>query len=178
MAQDNITLRLALPADARQIALMSRDLIEAGLGWSWNPARVEGALRQRDTLTVVACDRLRNGHADRIVAFAIMQFGDEHAHLSLLAVRPSHRRLGLGRRMLEWLVESAYAAGIAVLHLELRASNQGARRFYRALGFRETAYIPGYYRGREMALRMLRELRKPGLAAARWQLPAPPSDQP
>src|SRR4051812_30647153 len=159
MAQQNITLRLAVPADARQIAFMSRDLIEAGLGWSWNPQRVESALRHPDTLALVACDHGLN--ADRLVAFAILQFGDEHAHLALLAVRPGHRRIGLGSRMMVWMRESASAAGIAAVPLELRASNQGARRFYRALGFTETAYIPGYYRGREMALRMLRELRKP-----------------
>ena len=175
MGQEHITLRLALPADARQIAFMSRDLIEAGLGWTWNPQRVDQALRQRDTLSLVACDRVRN--TERIAAFAIMQFGEEHAHLALLAVRPGHRRLGVGRRMMEWLVESAYTAGIAAIHLELRASNQGARRFYRAMNFNETAYIPGYYRGREMALRMLRELRKPGIADVQWQLPAPPSSQ-
>ena len=77
--------------------------------------------------------------------------------------------------MLEWLVASAYTAGIAVIHLELRVSNQGARHFYRAMQFAESAYIPGYYKGREMALRMLRELRHPGVADVRWQLPAPPS---
>jgi ribosomal protein S18 acetylase RimI-like enzyme len=173
MTHENITLRLAQPSDARQIALMSRDLIESGLGWTWNPQRVENALKNRDTLTLVASERSRN--VERVVAFAIMQFGDEHAHLALLAVQPAHRRLGLGRRMMDWLVESAYAAGIAAIHLELRASNQAARRFYRTLGFNETAYIPGYYRGREMALRMLRELRKPGIAAVKWRLPAPPS---
>jgi len=175
MGHEHITLRLALPADARQIALMSRDHIEAGLGWSWNPQRVEKALCHPDTSTLVACDRGRSG--ERIVAFAIMLFGDEHAHLNLLAVLPTHRRLGLGRRMMEWLVESAYAAGMVVIHLELRASNQGARRFYRTLGFDESAYIPGYYSGREMALRMLRELRRPGIASVQWQLPAPPSDK-
>ena len=174
MALENITLRLAQASDARRIAFMSRDLIEAGLGWSWNPERVMQALRQRDTLTLVACDRDRGG--EPIVAFAIMQFGDEHAHLALLAVQPRSRRQGLGRRMLEWLVESACTAGIAAIHLELRASNQAARRFYHALGFKETAYIPGYYRGREMALRMLRELRRPGIADVHWQLPAPPAD--
>ena len=174
MALEHITLRLAQPADARRIAVMSRDLIEAGLGWSWDPQRVAQALRQRETLTLVACDRDRGGQ--KVVAFAIMQFGDEHAHLALLAVEPAHRRLGVGRRMLEWLVESAYAAGIAAIHLELRSSNLGARHFYRQLGFNETAYIPGYYRGREMALRMLRELRKPGIAAVQWRLPAPPPD--
>lgn len=174
MALEHITLRLAQPADARRIAVMSRDLIEAGLGWSWDPQRVAQALRHRETLTLVACDRDRS--AQKVVAFAIMQFGDEHAHLALLAVEPAHRRLGVGRRMLEWLVGSAYTAGIAAIHLELRASNQAARHFYRQLGFNETAYVPGYYRGREMALRMLRELRQPGIAAVQWQLPAPPSD--
>jgi ribosomal protein S18 acetylase RimI-like enzyme len=153
---------------------MSRDLIEAGPGWTWNPERVMQALKQRDTLTLVACDRARGG--EPIVAFAFMQFGDEHAHLALLAVQPKSRREGLGRRMIEWLVDSAYAAGIAAIHLELRSSNQSARRFYLALGFNETAYIPGYYRGREMALRMLRELRRPAIADVQWTLPAPPAD--
>jgi ribosomal-protein-alanine N-acetyltransferase len=174
MALENITLRLAQPSDARRIALMSRDLIEAGPGWTWNPERVMQALKQRDTLTLVACDRARGG--EPLVAFAIMQFGDEHAHLALLAVQPKSRREGLGRRMIEWLVDSAYAAGIAAIHLELRSSNQSARRFYLALGFNETAYIPGYYRGREMALRMLRELRRPAIADVQWTLPAPPAD--
>ena len=173
MGQEHITLRPAQAGDARTIARMSRDLVEQGLGWTWNPQRVEAALRHPETLTVVACDRVRN--AERIVAFAIMQFGEEHAHLSLLAVQPAHRRLGLGRRLLEWLTESAYAAGITAIHLELRAANQGARRFYRSMGFNETAYIPGYYRGREMALRMLKELRRPGIAEVQWQLPAPPT---
>ena len=36
MTQENFTLRLAQLSDARQIALMSRDLIESGLGWTWN----------------------------------------------------------------------------------------------------------------------------------------------
>ena len=93
MTAKNITLRPGRPDDAEKIAMMSRDLIETGLGWSWGPDRVSRSLRNKDTLTVIACDR------DRIVAFAIMYFGEEHAHLNLLAVRPSHQRLGIGRRM-------------------------------------------------------------------------------
>ena len=34
-------LGLARSSDAREIAEMSRDLIEQGLTWSWNPARVQ-----------------------------------------------------------------------------------------------------------------------------------------
>ena len=170
MTQDAITIRLAEPRDARDIALMSRDLIEPGLGWRYEPEKVLRRIRQRDTIALVASDR------GRTAGFAIMDFGEERAHLVLLAVRPTHRRQGTGRRMLEWLVESALTAGIASLHLELRASNEAARAFYLAMGFSETMVVPGYYRGpggaKESALRMLRILRTGETPAVLWQPPA------
>jgi ribosomal-protein-alanine N-acetyltransferase len=90
-------------------------------------------------------------------------------------VRPSHRRTGIGQRMLEWLLESARCAGIASIHLELRAGNEAARRFYRAMGFYETVLVPGYYRSgegrKEGALRMLRVLRVPGPLPPAWRPP-------
>jgi ribosomal-protein-alanine N-acetyltransferase len=152
-ASRNLTLRLAVPADAAPIAAMSRELIEAGLPWTWTPERVARTLAQRETLVLTARD------GERLAGFAIMQFGDERAHLSLLAVRPEYQRRGIGRHMLEWLIESALTAGIASVHLELRESNRGARRFYLNQGFAETARIPGYYRGAETAVRMLRQIR-------------------
>lgn len=148
-------LRLASPADADAIALMSRELIEAGLsGWSWDPQRVARAIRARDTVVLVAAAQ------NSLIGFAIMNFGDASAHLSLLAVQPPHQRRGIGARMMAWLEESALVAGIAMINLELRTNNSGARDFYRALGFRETAYIPGYYQGVETALRMSRDIRR------------------
>jgi len=168
MNAKNITLRPGRPDDATRIAAMSRDLIETGLGWSWGPDRVARSIANKDTSTLLACER------ERVVAFAIMYFGEEHAHLNLLAVRQSHQRLGIGKHMIAWLVESAHAAGIATIHLELRAANYTARSFYRSLGFTESAYIPGYYRGREMALRMVRVLRKPGVPLPAWSAPKLP----
>lgn len=168
MTQDSVTLRLARLSDAKFIAAMSRDLIETGLGWSWHPERVAKSIRDRNTVTLIGADR------ERIVAFAIMHFGDESAHLSLLAVRATHQRQGIGRRMVEWLLASARVAGIATIQLELRTGNASARRFYRALGFSETAYIPGYYRGRETAMRMLRILREPDAPVPQWQMPRLP----
>jgi ribosomal-protein-alanine N-acetyltransferase len=168
MNAKNITLRPGRPDDATRIAAMSRDLIETGLGWSWGPDRVARSIANKDTSTLLACER------ERVVAFAIMYFGEEHAHLNLLAVRQSHQRLGIGKHMIAWLVESAHAAGIATIHLELRSANYTARSFYRSLGFTESAYIPGYYRGREMALRMVRVLRKPGVPLPAWSAPKLP----
>jgi ribosomal protein S18 acetylase RimI-like enzyme len=169
-----ITIRLAEPRDAQAIALMSRDFIESGFGWKYDAPRVLRAIRDRETVAVVACE---GGKAARgaITGFAIMEFGDERGHLVLLAVRPSHRRSGIGRHLLDWLLESARCAGIASIHLELRAANDAARRFYRAMGFYETVLVPGYYRSgegrKEGALRMLRVLRVPGPLPAAWQPP-------
>lgn len=173
-----ITIRLAEPRDAQAIALMSRDFIESGLGWKYDAGRVLRAIRERDTLALVACDTRSspaNGKGGAINGFAIMEFGDERAHLVLLAVRPSQRRGGIGQSMLDWLLESARCAGIASVHLELRAGNEAARRFYRAMGFYETVLVPGYYRSgegrKEGALRMLRVLRSPGPLPAAWTPP-------
>jgi ribosomal protein S18 acetylase RimI-like enzyme len=174
MTSRAITIRLAEPRDAQPIALMSRDFIEAGLGWKYDAPRVLRAVRDRETVAAVACEGGKSSPGV-INGFAIMEFGDERAHLVLLAVRPSHRRNGIGQRLLEWLLESARTAGIASVHLELRASNEAARRFYRAMGFYETVLVPGYYRSgegrKEGALRMLRVLRVPGPLPAAWQPP-------
>ena len=148
-------LRLATPPDAEPIALMSRALIETGLdGWSWDPQRVARAIHSSSTSVLVATVQ------EHLVGFAVMEFRDAHAHLSLLAVKPSHQRCGIGSHMMVWLEESALVAGIATINLELRSHNHAARDFYRALGFTEADYIPGYYRGVETALRMSRDIRR------------------
>jgi len=175
------TLSLARSSDAREIAEMSRDLIEQGLSWSWTPARVERSIAGRESSVVVArrdgarrdgprgegawFDDLRRGGAARgiwrdggIAAFAIMQFGDEVAHLNLLAVAPPHRRQGLGRQLMEWLAATAVEAGVFRVNLEVRADNVAAREFYRRIGFDALNVVQGYYQGREAALRMTRRL--------------------
>ena len=88
-----------------------------------------------------------------------MRYGDERAHLNLLAVAPGHRRRGVARALLTWLEESALTAGTFVIALELRAGNHSARAFYAALGYQETGEVPGYYQGVEAAIRLKRDVR-------------------
>lgn len=154
MLPDHITVGLALSADAAEIAGMSRDLIETGLGWSWTRTRVARAIADPETVAVSARD------SERLIGFALMQFADEHAHLNLLAVRQQYQRAGIGRHLVGWLVESGLAAGVAEIKLELRASNRVARRFYERLGFNVTSRVPGYYGGVEAAFRMARDIRR------------------
>jgi ribosomal-protein-alanine N-acetyltransferase len=145
-------LGLARSSDAREIAEMSRDLVEQGLTWSWTPARVQHFISGADSSVIVA------RREQRIAAFAIMHFGDDVAHLNLLAVAPQHRRQGLGSQLMKWLVASAMEAGVFRINLELRTQNDAARSFYERLGFGELGIVQGYYQGREAALRMSRRL--------------------
>lgn len=147
-----VRLGLAHIDDAPAIAAMSRVLIEHGLAWSWTEERVERALRNRDCVVLAARDRRR------VIGFAIMEFYAIHAHLNLLAVQPGYQRQGVGRQLLEWLEASARTAGIFKVHLELRAGNVDAFKFYEKLGYREAGRRPAYYDGREDAVRMLHDL--------------------
>ena len=157
---------LAGVRDAPEIAAMSRDLIETGLGWEYQSGRIARMIADADTMAIVR--RSERG----IAGFAIMTFGDERAHLVLLAVRVSHQRRGIARRMLARLEESARTAGIASMHVELRIDNAPAHALYRAAGYVETLRIPGYYRGRATAVRMMRLLYAPGLVVSAWIPPA------
>ena len=145
------SIRFATRDDALCIAEMSRDYIEHGLGWSWTRDRILRNLRHRDTNAIVAmCEAERAG-------FAIMKYGEEEAHLLLLAVKPSHRRHGVGSMMVEWLERSAEVAGVSRITLEARASNDAARAFYSRHAYTQAQLLPGYYGGRETSVRMVKE---------------------
>ena len=111
-----------------------------------------GSLCHPDTNVVVAL------HEAERTAFAIMRYGDEEAHLVLLAVRPAHARHGVGSALVAWLERSARAAGIARVTVEARAGNTAARAFYRRLGYAACGLRPGYYGGRETSVRMIKHL--------------------
>lgn len=157
-----ITLSLARLGDAPRIAAMSRALVESGLPWSWTPRRVAAHMRRREHLAVIATAAAAVGERSRgeLAGFVLAQFGDDTAHLALLAVAPAYRRHGVGRQLLTWVEESAVVAGVFLMHLEVRIGNHAGRRFYRALGYKEHGTMPGYYSGVEDAVRLSRDLRK------------------
>lgn len=152
MTSSELSLQLARPPDAATIANMSRVFIENGLRWSWTRQRVIKSIRAANVNVLIA--RL----GDQIAGFAIMRYGDDRAHLDLLAVAPPYRKAGLGRRLVQWLEKCALVAGIFNVTLEVREGNRAARCFYERMGYRVQARLPGYYQGVEDAMRMGRDL--------------------
>jgi [ribosomal protein S18]-alanine N-acetyltransferase len=145
-------IRLARACDAEVIAAMSRDCIESGLVWSWTVPRVLRAIIDpASNVAVLAA-------GTTIVGFGVMSYGEDTAHLALLAVQSAYRSRGLGGRLLEWLEKPARVAGISRVRLEARSDNPRAIEFYRRCGYRVTARVPGYYQGCIDALRLEKTL--------------------
>lgn len=87
--------------------------------------------------------------------------GPKAVHIHDLAVDPPYRRQGVGTALLAELVRRARRIRALRIVLEVRVGNEGARRFYHALGFEVTAEVPGYYEDGEGALRMELDLSRP-----------------
>jgi ribosomal protein S18 acetylase RimI-like enzyme len=141
-----VSIRLATRDDAAAIAALSRDEIESGLGWSWTETRVARSIANPETNVIVA------GPANALVAFGIMSYATEAAHLLLFAVAKGQRRQGVGSVMLAWLESVAREAGVRRVRVECRRGNEAGRNFYGEHGYGEQAIARRYYRGIEDAV--------------------------
>lgn len=140
-------IRPASVRDAEGIVALNRALAEAGAGMVMTPDQVrtvgEEQLRVDDvyramsageaTLCVVAVA------GDDVVGTAdLRQFVPtraQHVGVISVGVHPDHQRAGIGRALLEHLVDHARAAGLVRLELYVRADNERAIGLYRSLGF-------------------------------------------
>jgi ribosomal protein S18 acetylase RimI-like enzyme len=138
----DVAIRLATPADAPGIALLSRDLIEYGLHWGWRTERVARAIANPNTNVAIV------GPPEAPIAFGIMEYREEHAHLVLFAVRTERQRQGIGSAVLLWLEAVARTAGAQRIQVEARRENLEARSFYNEHGYHERVIDKAMYGGR------------------------------
>lgn len=93
----------------------------------------------------------------RLEGYGVLAALHDEAHLLNLCVRPASRGRGLARQLLRALLNGALMEGMERVVLEVRASNQAARKLYLSEGFQVIGERPGYYpdgTGREDALVM------------------------
>ena len=83
-------------------------------------------------------------------------------HVITIDVSPSLQRQGLGRQLMEWIIEQACRLGAQALVLEAAVDNRAAHLFYERFGFAVTGTIPGYYNGLVDAFAFERLVMSPG----------------
>ena len=96
----------------------------------------------------------------KILGYTIMTMGVGEAHVLNISVDPNEQGKGVGRKMMESLIEKAKSEA-ETMFLEVRPSNPGAIALYQKLGFNEIGTRKGYYpaeNGREDAIMYALEL--------------------
>ena len=97
---------------------------------------------------------------DKVLGYCILAIGAGEAHILNISVDPNAQKQGIGRRMLEFLIEKA-RGNAETIFLEVRPSNAVAIALYKKTGFNEIGIRKGYYpaaEGREDALMLAMEL--------------------
>ena len=95
--------------------------------------------------------------AGYVVAWYVLDEGE----VANLAVAPSARRQGIGSALLDAAIRESIDRGVSDLYLEVRESNQSARRLYASRGFEEVSRRKGYYRSPVEDALILRRTLKP-----------------
>jgi [ribosomal protein S18]-alanine N-acetyltransferase len=81
---------------------------------------------------------------EKVIAYAILSVGAGEAHILNISVDPAAQGLGVGRKIMEHLIEIARKKAQTIF-LEVRPSNTKAQALYESLGFNEIGIRKGYY---------------------------------
>ena len=91
-----------------------------------------------------------------LIGYGIVLVAADQGELANIAVVATYRGRGVGRLLLNDLLERARAAGVRQLFLEVRVSNEAALRLYASAGFEEVGRRPNYYQAPREDARVLR----------------------
>jgi [ribosomal protein S18]-alanine N-acetyltransferase len=114
----------------------------------------------RDCMGAGYCCHVLERNAE-IIAYAVMSLGAKEAHILNICVSPDARGEGYGYALMDKLLALARQLRADMMFLEVRPSNEAARRLYDKLGFNEIGTRRNYYpaeQGREDALILAKQL--------------------
>ena len=92
---------------------------------------------------------------NRVEAYAIVWKVHDEIHLNKIAVSAEYRNRGVGRALVEYIINNVNPCYAKIILIEVKERDTGARNFYKKLNFAETGFRRDYYiddNGREIGL--------------------------
>lgn len=80
-----------------------------------------------------------------VIGYAVYSIVASESHLLNITIEPEYMGRGLGRVLLNYIVDDCRERGGESLFLEVRPSNQAANRLYESMGFVELGIRKDYY---------------------------------
>ena len=142
-----ITTRRAAPLDARQMAEMLNEIIDAG-----GTTAITDPVSREDLLSRMEADPRSIWHVAEDAAGALMGFQWIEPHLEhgetvgqiATFSRIGKTGLGIGSKLFEATTRAARTAGYTWINAEIRADNEGGLIYYQSRGFEDYGAIRGY----------------------------------
>ncbi len=106
----------------------------------WSAAMLEAETTAPDSCMLAA--RRVDG---RLLGYGGFRWVLDEGYIGNIAVAPEARRQGIGRALVQQLIQAGKAVGLAFLTLEVRAGNEAAIALYAQAGFVPVGRRPGYY---------------------------------
>ncbi len=128
-------VRYMIRRDLDAVAAMDKDLFDC----PWTKAEFILALQQRNTVGIVS---ERN---EEVVGYMVYEIHRHKIQLLNFAVRARSQRLGVGREMVERLKSRLSFKQREMIATEVRESNLDAQLFFKAMGFKCTSILHGFY---------------------------------
>jgi ribosomal-protein-alanine N-acetyltransferase len=112
-----------------------------------NPWTREMYLREMDNPRVshIYLMRVENADGAAVAGFCSFWLVFDELHINNLAIHPLYRRRGIGTALLQHAMRTAAQLGARRATLEVRQSNEEARRIYERLGFETAGIRRNYY---------------------------------
>jgi [ribosomal protein S18]-alanine N-acetyltransferase len=129
--------RLATPEDLDGVMAIEEASFNNPTSREW----YEGELQRPEICFIYVLRTASNP----VAAFCAFWLVADQAHINNLAVRPELRGQGLGTQLLEVIIVEAANRGADILTLEVRQSNEPARRLYERSGFFQAGVRKNYY---------------------------------
>jgi ribosomal-protein-alanine acetyltransferase len=136
----HVAIRAAVPADIAAILRIDRDSPTAA---HWPESVYQEALGQCSRMVLVAEGQ------EGTLGFLVASTAAVEWELENIAVMSSARRRGVGRALLNALIDHARGAGASEIRQEIRASNLAAQLLGQSVGFVREGRRKSYYRNPE-----------------------------
>lgn len=82
---------------------------------------------------------------NELIAYAVLEWASVEVQLLNLGVAPRYQTQGIGRFLLQHLIQIAFEKPADKILLEVRVSNQTAINLYHSMGFKKTSTRQKYY---------------------------------
>lgn len=138
-------VRPAVAADVGALVRLEEACFAGSGSPPWSHALLTAELDQPTALMLAAVDADGFEEREAPVGYASFRHVGAESELLRVAVDPSVRGRGIGRRLVEAGLQRLRDLGVSSCFLEVRPENRPALALYRRLGFRQVARRPRYF---------------------------------